>query len=305
MRKIPNTRGLNHADPPFNFLRPQLITGFGRHCPSYYGGTRVTPLRPNKPHNKQEKTPKRHPNHWLAVFANSHHQSNQHRHQLKQQTGRSIKVTKNLIQATKDQIKDRIIQTVKKEEPETAKQLISLIQQTQGLPEREIAELLVELENENKIHFTKKEPPTPATVKEYVFSSNAVWYWTTIALAAVTTVAVFTIPENAIPLVYLSSSLGIIFVLFLPGFTFIKALFPAKVPVKTSSENMDTIERITLSFGMSLVLVPIVGLILNYTPWGIRLTPITLSLLALTVVFATVAILREYQTKPNPSQVKS
>ena len=60
---------------------------------------------------------------------------------------------------------------------------------------------------------------------------------------------------------------------------------------------MDTIERVALGFGMSLALVPIVGLILNYTPWGIRLTPITLSLLALTVVFATAAVLREYQAK--------
>jgi uncharacterized membrane protein len=46
---------------------------------------------------------------------------------------------------------------------------------------------------------------------------------------------------------------------------------------------------------MSLALTPIVGLILNYTPWGITLTPITLSLLALTVILATAAILREHQ----------
>jgi cation transport ATPase len=191
---------------------------------------------------------------------------------------------------------------VKKQKPETAKQLISLIQQTQGLPEKEITKLLIELENEDKIHFTKKEPPTPATVNESVFSSKAAWYWTTIALAAVTTAAVFIIPENAVPLVYLRSALGIIFVLFLPGFAFIRALFPAKVPVKTSSENMDTIERVALSFGMSLALTTIVGLILNYTPWGIRLTPITLSLLALTIVFATTAVLRENQTKSSSSQ---
>jgi uncharacterized membrane protein len=92
-------------------------------------------------------------------------------------------------------------------------------------------------------------------------------------------------------------ALGIIFVLYLPGYTFIKALFPSKVPTKTSSENLDTIERVVLSLGMSLALTPIVGLILNYTPWGITLTPITLSLLALTVIFATAAILREHQTK--------
>jgi uncharacterized membrane protein len=48
---------------------------------------------------------------------------------------------------------------------------------------------------------------------------------------------------------------------------------------------------------MSLALVPIVGLLLNYTPWGIRQTPIVLSLLTLTVIFATTGILREHQAK--------
>jgi len=47
--------------------------------------------------------------------------------------------------------------------------------------------------------------------------------------------------------------------------------------------------------------VPIVGLLLNYTPWGIRLTPITISLLALTLTLATVAMLREHQTKTEKS----
>ncbi len=107
----------------------------------------------------------------------------------------------------------------------------------------------------------------------------------------------FTIPETAYPIAYIRNVLGIIFVLFLPGFAFIKALFPTTVPLKTTSESLDDIERVALSFGMSLALVPIVGLILNYTPWGIRLTPITLSLLALTVICATAAIAREHQTK--------
>ena len=91
--------------------------------------------------------------------------------------------------------------------------------------------------------------------------------------------------------------------MFLPGYAFIKALFPTTVPFKTSSENLDNIERIALSIGMSLALVPIVGLILNYTPWGIRLTPITLSLLALTIVFGTAAVLREYQVKAQAGKI--
>jgi len=75
------------------------------------------------------------------------------------------------------------------------------------------------------------------------------------------------------------------------------------VPTKTSTESLDPIERIALSLGMSIALVPIIGLLLNYTPWGITLTPITLSLLALTTVFATAAILREHQTKTETTNL--
>jgi hypothetical protein len=209
-------------------------------------------------------------------------------------------LTKN--QTTRNQIKDLLLETVKKQKPETAKQLIKLVQQSHAFSEEELTNILIELENENKMHLTKKETPIPASMKAYVFSSRSAWYWTTIVLAIVTTTTVFTIPEDAYPIVYVRSALGVMLVLWLPGYTFIKALFPTSVPIKTSSENIDTIERVALSLGMSLALTPIVGLILNYTPWGIRLTPVTLSLLALTVVFATAAILREYQTKTKQTK---
>ncbi|MBT9164937.1 MAG: hypothetical protein DDT23_00948 [candidate division WS2 bacterium] len=65
--------------------------------------------------------------------------------------------------------------------------------------------------------------------------------------------------------------LGLPFILFLPGYTFISALFPRK-------KDLDSIERIALSFGLSIAITPLIGLILNYTPWGIRLGPILYSL---------------------------
>ena len=92
-------------------------------------------------------------------------------------------MTKNLSQATKDQIKDLIIQTVKKEKPETAKQLITLMQERHAIPPEQTASLIIELENEDRLHFTKQKPPTPASAKEYLFSRRAIWYWTTIVLA--------------------------------------------------------------------------------------------------------------------------
>ncbi len=185
-----------------------------------------------------------------------------------------------------------ILETMCTEKPETTEQLIKFVQTKSALSEEEIVQLIIELERQNKIYFAKRQTSPPAS---RIFSVKSAWYWITITLAIATVIAVFTITEDVYPLVYVRSALGTIFVLFLPGYAFMKALFPTNVPIKTSSENLDTIERVALSLGMSIALVPIIGLILNYTPWGIRLTPITLSLLALTVISATVAILREQQ----------
>ncbi|MDN5348296.1 MAG: hypothetical protein PWP65_1860 [Clostridia bacterium] len=66
--------------------------------------------------------------------------------------------------------------------------------------------------------------------------------------------------------------LGLPFVLFFPGYCLIAALFPKK-------DDLDSIERVALSFGLSIAVVPLIGLALNYTPWGIRLNPILISLL--------------------------
>jgi uncharacterized membrane protein len=146
----------------------------------------------------------------------------------------------------------------------------------------------------------KEQVELPQNLREYVSSERAYWFWATVLLAVATAVTVSTVPEESYPpLVYLRYVLGLIFILFLPGYTFIKALFPTQVPVKTSSESPDAIERIALSFGMSLALIAIVGLLVNCTPWGIRLIPITLSLLALTVASALTALLRDYQTTTN------
>lgn len=60
-------------------------------------------------------------------------------------------------------------------------------------------------------------------------------------------------------------------------------------------KEIDNVERAALSIGMSLAIVAINALILNYTPWGIATTPITLSLLGLTLILSTIAVVREHQ----------
>lgn len=101
--------------------------------------------------------------------------------------------------------------------------------------------------------------------------------------------AVIFIPDSP-----LRTVIGIPFVLFFPGYALIGALFPKKT-------DLGGIERLTLSIGLSLALVPLIGLALNYTPWGIRLYPIITSLFALTLLLSIVS---NYRRAKMPSDLK-
>lgn len=79
--------------------------------------------------------------------------------------------------------------------------------------------------------------------------------------------------------------LGLPFILFFPGYTLIAALFPRKT-------NLGSIERVALSFGLSIVIVPLMGLILNYTPWGIRLASILYSMASFIFITSVIAWFR-------------
>ncbi len=99
------------------------------------------------------------------------------------------------------------------------------------------------------------------------------------------------------PLVVFSSgamriALGLVFVLFSPGYSLIAALFPRK-------SALSGIERVALSFGLSIAVVPLIGLALNYTPWGIRLYPILVSLLLFIVAMVAVAWYRRQRLVPE------
>ncbi|MGM0771293.1 MAG: DUF1616 domain-containing protein [Halobacteriota archaeon] len=81
------------------------------------------------------------------------------------------------------------------------------------------------------------------------------------------------------------TALGLPMLLFLPGYSLIAALFPAR-------DDLDGIERFALSFGLSIAVVPLIGLALNYTTWGIRLFPILISISAFTIIMSIVAVFR-------------
>jgi len=80
--------------------------------------------------------------------------------------------------------------------------------------------------------------------------------------------------------------LGLPFLLFLPGYALTAALYPKK-------EGIDAIERVALSFGLSIALVPLIGLILNYTAWGITVESVLYSVVSFIFITSTIAMLRQ------------
>ena len=194
-----------------------------------------------------------------------------------------------------------IIQLVDNKKPQNVQQLVRLVKERTSIPESKIVEHILRLQSQGKITLKPLPTPTPQKLSTYLKTKQASWYWTTIILSITTTITVFTIPENAYPIIYIRYLLGTLFVIWLPGYSFIKALFPTEPPFKTPSKSLDSIERLALSIGMSIALVPIIGLLLNYTPWGIRQTPIVLSLLVVTSIFATAGIIREHRSQLKES----
>lgn len=93
-----------------------------------------------------------------------------------------------------------------------------------------------------------------------------------------------------VPLVFFTTGplriiLGVIFLLFFPGYALLAILFPRK-------ESLHGIERVALSFVLSFAIVSLTVLILNYTPWGIRLEPIFVTIASFNFAASMSALFR-------------
>lgn len=84
--------------------------------------------------------------------------------------------------------------------------------------------------------------------------------------------------------------LGLPFVLLFPGYTLVTALFPR-------SEKTGTLERWAMSFGISLPLSALIGLGLNYTPWGISLDTLLFFMVIFIMVTSVIALVRSKPAK--------
>ena len=110
----------------------------------------------------------------------------------------------------------------------------------------------------------------------------------------------------------LQTVLGLAFVTVIPGYALVSALFPESdqsvFPTGNNSEHDEVatdrwdisgVERVAFALGLSAAVVPLIGLVLNFTPWGIRLVPIMIVLDVFVLSTVAVSIRRRLALPPE------
>ncbi len=178
-----------------------------------------------------------------------------------------------------------IIDLVESHPGYTVEELVRVVSELEGIRVDKAARRLFQVLEEGKLRLEDASPPTG--FPWYLRSWYSAWFWVAVTFIGLVMSSIYLLPSSA-PFTYLRVVCGAVFALLLPGAVFIEALYPQR-------EDLEQLERFGLSVGMSLALVPLVGLVLNYTPWGIRLDPVFFSLSMLTIVFGLIGVYRKYE----------
>lgn len=106
--------------------------------------------------------------------------------------------------------------------------------------------------------------------------------WLVLGFVLITLLSVYTSPLNQ---TFIRFVLGIAMMLLVPGYALLIALFPGR-------SEMGTTERSAYSVVFSIIVVPLIGFVLNYTAWGVRLDDMVISVTAFIILCSLVAIIR-------------
>ena len=183
------------------------------------------------------------------------------------------------------QIDPRIPQIIEANTGKSVLDLAGIISESTGLRIDQAARQLHILDQVDEVRLRDNDPPRGLLV--YGFSVYSIRFWVILTILLATFLIIYVAPQVA-PFSWTRIGLGFIVVLFLPGSALIEALYPKK-------DDLEELERFALSVGLSLALSPLVGFVLNYTPWGIRLDPIIIALSLLIFILEAVAVYQKYQ----------
>jgi uncharacterized membrane protein len=141
--------------------------------------------------------------------------------------------------------------------------------------------LKMPLVQQNKKTSQTIEKPTTKTGPKSKFSL----FYDLILIDLLSIFAITTYFIHHININLLHEVIGIIYMVFIPGYMFMVILLPKK-------SSLGTIIRLSLSIGISLPFTSLIGLALFYTKYGISINSLLIPLAILTLILSIYAITR-------------
>jgi hypothetical protein len=164
-----------------------------------------------------------------------------------------------------------------------------------GCSKNNVVDAMRILEQKSEIAIEEKERfPTLAT---YCLSAHSNWFWASLIATIASVWLVFATSGFALDLRYF---FGTLLIVLLPGYSIVELIYARRgdeegEQSERNRANPKLAKTLVFSVALSLILVSLSGLILNYyTPLGIRLVPLTLTLSSVTVVCLFGALGRKF-----------
>jgi len=177
----------------------------------------------------------------------------------------------------------KILDFFREKKEATLGEAVGSLSVSNEMEEHEILKRIYLLKEGGLVDLTDPSPPTNFTA--YLLSTYSIWFWI-LTIIVIATIGMVYAP-NIILFIYLRYLFGSVFVLYLPGAALIEILYPKK-------KELSQIERVTLSIGVSLAIIPLIALVLSYSPFEVRLDPILFSLSIFTLCLGLGAAKRKY-----------
>jgi Protein of unknown function (DUF1616) len=182
--------------------------------------------------------------------------------------------------------------------------IFELLHKNRSMKVRDMVDILLGIDNSlamddiyNAVEFLKQENLVITSYKPFQNQNSFYGYiartyaslpfWLVVAITVLTLVSIYFVPSSSAPLSTIRYIVGAIFVLILPGFSILQLVFPTK--------DISNLERLALSLALSLALVPLIGLVMAYTPLGIRLLPLVIFLSLLCISISIIGAYRKYR----------
>jgi uncharacterized membrane protein len=179
-----------------------------------------------------------------------------------------------------------ILDILETKQPSNVRELVSLVQEQVDVTIKVIEDEIKSLHKKGLVSL--EEPIIHKSFISFLSQKTSLWFWIVIVISVLSFASILFFPAIESPLSYIRYIFAFILVALLPGYSLTETLFPEK-------SALDLIERITFSIGLSFAITALVGLILSFTPFGLRLATTLSSLGFLVIVLAILALIRKYK----------